>query len=209
MSALGPACSAPSESERVASRLSGRTQSRSLTCESRSAADLLAFHGIVATEVDVFGRIPRSDNPDRGFVGDPDGPPGRLPPEGYGVHAAPIVAALRTFGLDAVESSGQSFEWLKMETRAGRPVIVWISASCDPSTRTPMVDGRGVAFTAVRGEHTVLVVSADGAGVTVVDPAGGYRRRFERVEFEAAWELFGRMSVSARGPRPDAASPSK
>ena len=203
------ACAGPSTSYDVASHLSGRPQSRPLTCESRSAADLLSFHGIAASEADVFGRIARSDNPDTGFVGDPDGPPGRLPPEGYGVHAEPVAAALIDLGLDAQASRGRSYEWLEEQTREARPVIVWITASCDLSKRAAMSDTRGRAFSVARGEHTVLVVSADGSGVTVVDPAGGFRRQFERAEFEAAWTLFDRMAISARGPRPANVVPSK
>src|SRR5512138_3098068 len=71
----------------LASRLAGHPQARRLTCESRSGADLLAAHGIAASERDVLDRLPRSDNPDLGFVGDPDGVPGGLPPSAYGVHA--------------------------------------------------------------------------------------------------------------------------
>ena len=199
MACLG--CAGPSGADLVAQRLSGRPQAHALTCESRSAADLLSFHGVLASEAGVFARIPRSDNPDHGFVGSPDGPPGRLPPDGYGVHAEPVAAALRAFGLDATAALGRTYAWLIEETRAGRPVIVWITASCDPSTRTPMVDAKGRGFRVVRGEHTVLVVEADGAGVVVVDPAGGYRRRFDRAEFDASWSLFDRMAVSAPGPR--------
>ena len=207
--AAATACAAPSASEVAASRLAGRPQDRPLTCESRSAADLLAHHGVAGTEADVFARTRRSDNPDLGFVGDPDGAPGRLPPDGYGVHAGPVASALVELGLDATAVKGPSYAWLQEETRAGRPVIVWITGSCEPSTRTSMSDAKGRAFSAVRGEHTVLVVAADGAGVTVVDPAGGFRRRFDRTEFESAWELFDRMAISARGGRPTVASPSK
>src|SRR5262245_6585410 len=73
-------------------RLEGHRQARSLTCESRSAADLLAAHGRSVSEAEVFSRLVRSDNPDLGFVGDPDAPSGGLPPAGYGVHARPLAA---------------------------------------------------------------------------------------------------------------------
>lgn len=148
----------------------------------------------------MFERLARSDNPDQGFVGDPDGPPGRLPPEGYGVHAAPIVLALRTLSLDARVETGRDWRWLMSETAVGRPVIVWLTGSCDPSSVTVIRDASGHTFRAVRGEHTMLVVAADGAGATVVDPALGLRRRFDREEFEAAWSLFDYMAVSATGP---------
>jgi len=192
-------CAARSPGDRAAERLVGHVQSRRLTCESRSAADLLAFHGLGGGEADVFARLPRSDNPDLGFVGDPDGPTGRLPPEGYGVHAEPLARALRALGLDATAGL-RDYDWLVEETRAGRPVIVWVTGSCEPSEVTPGLDAARRPYRAVRGEHTMLVVAADGAGVTVVDPAEGARRRFARDEFESAWRLFDRVVVSATGP---------
>ena len=80
-------------------RLSGVPQRHSLSCESRSACDLLAAYGMVIDEDEFFRGLPRSDNPDIGFVGDPDGPGGSLPPDGYGVHAGPVAARLREYGL--------------------------------------------------------------------------------------------------------------
>src|SRR5262245_4573007 len=79
-------------------RLEGHPQAKKLTCESRSAADLLAVYGLPGGEEDVFARLPRSENPDLGFVGDPNGEPGQLPPAPYGVHAEPVAAALRSMG---------------------------------------------------------------------------------------------------------------
>ena len=158
----------------VLAALEGRPQARRLTCESRSAADLLAFHGLPGTEAEVFARLPRSDNPDLGFVGDPDGEPGQLPPAGYGVHAAPLAQVLRGFGLDAVAQQGRDLAWLRAETDQDRPVIVWITASCGDSVATPLVDARGRPFRAVRGEHVVLVLRVRET-VLALDPATGHR----------------------------------
>ena len=79
----------------------GHPQEHNLSCESRSATDLAAFWGVTFTEDDFFRRLPKSDNPQRGFLGDVDLPPGSMPPVGYGVYAGPIAANLRSFGLDA------------------------------------------------------------------------------------------------------------
>jgi acetylglutamate kinase len=66
-----PAPDSPAgRTEAFAARLAGNPQSWRLSCESRSAADLLAAHGLPGTEAEVFARLPRSDNPDLGFVGD-------------------------------------------------------------------------------------------------------------------------------------------
>ena len=68
-------------------RISGEAQEHSLSCESRSATDLLAAYGIPLEEDAFRAGLPVSDNPDFGFVGDVDGPGEQLPPAGYGVHA--------------------------------------------------------------------------------------------------------------------------
>lgn len=195
-----PADSPAGRAEALASRLAGNPQARRLSCESRSAADLLAAHGIAATEAEVFARLPRSDNPDLGFVGDVDGPPGRLPPEGYGVHAGPIAAALRSFGLAATAVRGRDLAWLRAETEAGRPVIAWVTGACSLSRPVDLVDARGTPFRCVRGEHTVLVVGVRGSSVLVVDPGEGRRTTFDADEFDAAWALLGRRAVRADPP---------
>jgi uncharacterized protein YvpB len=184
--------------------MEGRAQARRLTCESRSGADLLAFHRLPGTEADVFASLPRSDNPDLGFVGDPDGIPGQLPPAGYGVHAEPLAQGLRSLGLDAQAHRGRDLSWLRRETDQGRPVIVWITASCADGASTSLVDSAGRAFQAVRGEHVVLVVFVRGS-VLALDPATGRRVTFDRREFADAWALFDRAAVSAQGARPSAA----
>lgn len=188
----------------LAARLAGRPQARRLSCESRSAADLAAAHGIVISEAAVLARLPRSDNPDLGFVGDVDGPPGRLPPEGYGVHAEPIAAALRSFGLRATAVRDRDLAWLRAETEAGRPVIAWVTGACSLSRPVHLVDAGGRPFTCVRGEHTVLVVGVRGGVVRVVDPGEGRSTTFDADEFDAAWALLGRRAVRADPPDPPA-----
>ena len=200
--ALGPCCAqdpGAARAQRGLEALEGRPQARRLTCESRAAADLLAYHGRPASEAEVFAQIPRSDNPDVGFVGDPDEEPGGLPPHGYGVHAAPVAAALRALGMDAQAVSGRDLAWLREETDEGRPVLVWITGSCTPSSASALVDGGGRPFRAVRWEHVVLVLRVR-AGVLVLDPATGHRVTFDPIEFDEAWALFDRAAVSVSGP---------
>lgn len=197
----GPPPDSPAgRAEALAKRLAGRPQARRLSCEARSAADLLAAHGLPGTEAEVLARLPRSDNPDLGFVGDVDGPPGRLPPMGYGVHAEPIASVLRSFGLEATAVRDRDLAWLRAETDAGRPVIVWVTGSCSLSRPVDLVDAEGRPFRAVRGEHTVLVVGVRGTSVLVVDPADGRRTTFDVDEFDEAWALLGRRAVHARPP---------
>jgi uncharacterized protein YvpB len=181
-------------------RLDGHPQGHSLSCESRAACDLLAAHGIETREDEFLGRLPRSDDPERGFVGDVDGPAGRLPPEGYGVHAPPVAATLREFGLDARAERGRDLAWLRAETTAGRPVLAWTTYACRPGRRVEiaLADGRRTA--AVRFEHAVLVIGFRDGDVVWLDPASGEVRTASEADFDASWALFDRAAVSARGP---------
>ncbi len=197
----GPAPDSPAgRAETLATRLAGHPQTRRLSCESRSATDLLAAHGLPGYRGGGVRAAPAVGQPDLGFVGDVDGPAGRLPPQGYGVHAEPIAAVLRSFGLAATAERDRDLAWLRAETEAGRPVIVWVTGSCSLSRPVDLVDARGTSFRAVRGEHTVLVVGVRPTSVLVVDPADGWRRTFEIEEFDAAWALLGRRAVRADPP---------
>jgi uncharacterized protein YvpB len=184
---------------RRAPSLEGRPQARSLSCESRAACDLLAFHGIEVSEDAFLAALPRSDNPDLGFVGDPDGPTGGLPPEPYGVHAGPVAGVLRRLGLDARAESSRDLAWLRSELDAGRPVIVWVASGLRPSERVALADAAGRRFHAVRGEHAVLALRTRPGRVVVLDPAHGEERTWDEASFLASWNLFDRCAVSADG----------
>jgi len=108
------------------SGVAGHAQQYSLSCESRSAADWAAYWGIKIDETEFLNRLPRSDNPDEGFVGYPNDPWGYIPPASYGVHADPVAATLRAYGLDAHAGTGLSWDEVRGEVAAGRPVIVWV-----------------------------------------------------------------------------------
>jgi uncharacterized protein YvpB len=189
-------------------RLAGHAQARSLSCEARSACDLLAAHGIAVAEDAFFQRLPKSGNPDLGFVGDVDGPSGNLPPDGYGVHAEPVAATLREFGLDAQASRERDLAWLVAELEASRPVIVWVTAGFMPPNPVEMRDASGRAFTAERNEHTCLAIGHAGGRVVLIDPATGESTHVRWGAFDASWAGLRRMAVSASGkraPRPEGA----
>jgi hypothetical protein len=158
---------------------------------------LLEAHGIRVDEDVFLGGLARADNPERGFVGDVDGPPGRLPPEAYGVHAGPLAARLRDFGLDARAERGRDREWLEAQLPVAGAIVVWVTG--DLVARRPVVlrDRRGEAFVAVPWEHAVLAVGADAAGVSMVDPGCGTLRRLSWDAFLPVWACLGGMAVWA------------
>jgi uncharacterized protein YvpB len=104
----------------------GVAQSLSLSCEARSAVDWADFWGVSIRERKFLSKLPRSDNPDTGFVGNPSDAWGQIPPHSYGVHAEPVAALLRDYGLQAEARRGMQWDELRSEIAAGRPVIVWV-----------------------------------------------------------------------------------
>jgi hypothetical protein len=57
--------------------LSGMPQVLPLDCEARSAVDWAAFLGVSIDELEFLGKLPVSDNPERGFVGSMHGARGK------------------------------------------------------------------------------------------------------------------------------------
>ena len=181
-------------------RVSGKAQERSLSCESRSACDLLAVYGIALPEDGFRLGLPVSDNPDEGFVGDVNGPGGQLPPAGYGVHAEPVAARLREVGLPATARRGGDLPWLRRQLAAGKPVIVWATSPLDAPRAVTMRDARGRTFRAVPGEHTFLAVGYARGRVFLVDAATGRRREIFERGFDASWATLGRQAVVPDDP---------
>lgn len=178
----------------------GHPQQHNLSCESRSATDLAAYWGADLMEDAFFRRLPKSDNPQRGFVGDVDMPPGSMPPLGYGVYAGPVAATLRSFGLDAEAHRGMDVSTLKEELAAQRPVIVWATYDMQlPGTET-WVSSDGVESTVVRWQHTFIFVGYDEGGVHLVDAFDGGTKYFSYEAFFAAWDQLGRLAVTVAGP---------
>ena len=77
-------------------------QTQSLSCEARSASDWAAYYGVSVSESTIQSEFPLTDNPETGFVGPVDGAEGQLPPDSYGVHAGPVAAILRNYGVSRI-----------------------------------------------------------------------------------------------------------
>jgi uncharacterized protein YvpB len=178
----------------------GRPQSYSLSCESRSAVDWAAFWGVEIGEGEFLQRLPRSDNPEAGFVGNPNDAWGFVPPYSYGVHAKPVAALLRRFGLQAQARRGLGWNEARGEIAAGRPLIVWIIGEMWPGQpqRYTARDGRTV--TVASYEHTNLLIGYDAQSVTVIDAYTGQARTYPLRQFLTSWETLGRMAVTGGQP---------
>jgi uncharacterized protein YvpB len=198
-----PAPSLPAAA--VIRNIRGRRQSLPLDCESRSAVDWAGYFGVEIDELEFFNKIPASDNPDEGFVGSVYGSWGNLPPNPYGVHAGPVAFLLRYYGLSAYAYRGMSWDQLRVELAARRPVIVWVAGHVWRSTPVTITVTGGDAILVARLEHTVILVGYTEKMATVLDGASSYS--VDTSAFAASWSTLGNMAVVGRilPARPDCA----
>lgn len=170
----------------------GYGQLQPLSCESRSAADWARNFGIKIREMEFIARLPRSLNPEEGFVGSPQGAWGQIPPDAYGVHAAPVAKVLREYGAQAQAVRNLSFHDLRAEIAAGQPVIVWVTGHVAPGERS-MYRYDGKEITVARYEHTVIVIGYDKKYVEILDGKTVYKRPIER--FLESWSVLENMAI--------------
>jgi len=175
--------------------LEGHAQSLSLSCEARSAADWAAFWGVSIRERKFLAKLPRSDNPDAGFVGTPSEAWGDIPPKSYGVHAEPVAALLREYGLQAEARRGMKLDELRTEVAAGRPVIVWVIGQMWRGTPVKYTASDGHKTTVARFEHTMIVIGYDQSTVSVVDAYYGKIQTYPLRSFLASWGTLGNMAI--------------
>jgi uncharacterized protein YvpB len=173
----------------------GHKQLLPLDCEAAAAADWAAFFHTPVLELAFFNLIPKAENPDYGFVGDVNDSWGKLPPDGYGVYAGPIAIVLRSLGLPAYAYRGLTFDQVRGEIAAGRPVMVWVIGHIGLSRAVTMELGGKHALVAPY-EHTVLVIGYEYQKVKVLD--GIDRVTVSEVDFLNSWKILGNMTVMAR-----------
>jgi len=102
--------------------------------------DWANYLGRSINEYTFLNQLPKSDNPDKGFVGSVYGTWGQIPPDPYGVHAPPVAALLREYGLNAYAHRPLSWDQLRAEIAHGNPVIVWVIGNVSLPFRWPRHD---------------------------------------------------------------------
>jgi subtilisin-like proprotein convertase family protein/uncharacterized protein YvpB len=183
------------------SGMSGQDQQLNLDCESRSAVDWAKHYGFNIGEIDFLNHLPRSDDPDVGFVGNPNGIWGKIPPNDYGVHALPVSSLLQNYGLTA--DAFRSLQWndLRAEIASGNPAIVWIIGGSNYN----LINGAPRLYTAVSTndttivapyEHTVILVGYSSSTVTILN--GSRFVTIELNQFLDSWSALNFMAVLAR-----------
>ncbi len=172
----------------------GYQQSYTLDCEARSAVDLAAYFGVNISHSDFLNRLPKSDDPNEGFVGSYYDKRGKIPPASYGVYEKPVAVLLQQYGLDAVGVYGYSENALKAQIAAGRPVMVWVVGNTElgyPVSYTASSTGRTTAV--VPYQHTVVVIGYDKNTVTIQDGGMKYTRDWNT--FLVSWGVLGNRAI--------------
>ena len=170
-----------------------RSQKRPLDCESNSATLFAGFLGYKIDELQFQAALPKSDNPNRGFVGDVYGVWGSTPPEAYGVHASPVAITLRKYHVPVLDVYQYSLTNLKRQLANGTPVMVWVVGHVVKGKAIPWKSSDGYVTYVAPYEHTVLVVGYDEAGVTILDNEELYGRSYQ--EFTDSWSVLGYMAI--------------
>ncbi len=179
--------------------MSGKGQALPLDCESRSAVDWARHFGVYIDELSFFNALPTSNDPDEGFVGSVYGGWGNIPPNAYGVHAGPVAALLRTYGLNAEGRAGWTFDELRAQIAAGNPVEVWIAGHVDAGgpeffpVPPPDVPLSTHISTVARFEHTVIAYGYTPTTVRILDGGSSYDVSIDR--FLDSWSTLRNMAV--------------
>jgi len=184
----------------------GVKQAYSLSCEARSAADLAAYWDVAIAEGIFFGQLPKSDNPDAGFVGFVSGAWGETPPSSYGVHAEPVAVLMRQYGLEALAHKGLNFRCLQLEIAAGRPVLVWIVGHAWQGQGETYIALDGTQTTVAPWEHTMILIGYDQANVYLVDAFSAAVETHSIASFLFSWAQLDNMALTVTGADPEIAS---
>jgi len=143
--------------EYLITNIRGHHQFFALGCEASAAKDWANYFGRDFNEFEFQYRLPLSDNPDYGFVGDVNGPWGQTPPYAYGVYAGPIADLLNSYGITAKAYKNYTLEQLKAKLAQGIPAIVWVIGNMVGGLPAHYIDKSGRTVIVAAYEHVVVV----------------------------------------------------
>ena len=172
----------------------GHRQFFPIGCEASAADDWAKYFGVEVDEFAFQVRLPISDNPDLGFVGDVNGPWGQVPPYAYGVHAGPVAQVLSEYyGMNAVGMKGFTTRKLKEQIAADKPVITWVVANCTWSEPYEYTDKAGNKVITAPYEHVVIVTGCNETSIRYMNNGKFFDIPTEY--FERTWSVLGNMVV--------------
>jgi len=169
--------------------------------EARTAVDWAAFFGITIDEKEFQKKLPKSDDPESGFVGDPSDAWGQIPPQSYGVYATPLVKALESYGVKARSRKNMLLEELLTQIKANKPVIAWVKGNMETGNSVIYTTENGKLVTVTPYQHAVLVIGYDmGADPpTIIVLNNGVEETHHLDTFLSSWLVLGNMAITVPG----------
>lgn len=180
--------------------ITGRKQAFSLGCEASVAVIWAKYFGVWIDELTFQYSLPLSDNPDKGFVGDVNGPWGQTPPYAYGVHAAPVAALLRHYGLPAQDRKQMTVAQVKAELAADQPVIAWVIGNVVGGVPVTYTDQVGDTVIVAAYEHVILLTGYNPEKLRYISNGKFYET--PTAVFENSWGVLGNMAIIYAAPDP-------
>jgi hypothetical protein len=112
-----------------------------------------------------------------------------------------VAALLRAYGVNAQARRNMSWNQLKTEVAAGRPVIVWIKGNLEPGAGMPYTSSDGYQSPVTPFERTALFVGYD----QTVNPStvnliiNGVPQVYPLSDFLSSWNIFNNMAITKGG----------
>ncbi len=171
----------------------GHHQYFPLGCETAAAKDWARFFGKDFNEFEFQYKLPLSDNPDLGFVGDVNSPWGQVPPYGYGVYAGPIADLLNRYQIPAKAYKGYQLEQLKAKLAADKPVIAWVIGNMVGGVASTYTDKKGNRVIVAAYEHVVIITGYGPDKIRYMNNGKFYEVPVK--VFLTSWGVLGNMVV--------------
>jgi uncharacterized protein YvpB len=180
----------------------GKKQLYPLSCEAAAAESIVTFSGGLLSERQILDQLPRSADPNEGFVGSPQAPVGSIYPAGYGVYAAPLSKLMQKNGIPAQTGLGKGLDWLRDQIRAGKPTVIWAVWRFQTAEPTGWKTKEGKTITAYRFEHTYIVYGWKPGQFLIWNtyptddpPAQPSSFWINENDLEKSWSLFNYMAL--------------
>jgi uncharacterized protein YvpB len=176
--------------------ISGHKQYFPLGCEAAAAKDWANYFHKDFNEFEFQYKLPLSDNPDLGFVGEVNAPWGQVPPYGYGVHAGPIAKLLNAYGISAKAYKNYSIDKILNKVAHDKPVITWVIGNVVGGVPYRYHDSKGNEVLVAAYEHVVIVTGYNEKKIRYMNNGNFFE--VPKDIFLNSWGILGNMVVVDR-----------
>lgn len=173
--------------------ISGHKQYFPLGCEAAAAKDWANYYGKDFNEFEFQYKLPLSDNPDLGFVGDVNAPWGQVPPYGYGVHAGPIADLLNVYDIPAKAYKGLTLEQVKQALAHDHPILAWVIGNVVGGVPYTYTDKAGSTVTVAAYEHVIILTGYNDTKIRYMNNGKFYETPYD--VFLNSWGVLGNMAI--------------